>query len=74
MDELDDGGGVDMPIAGMAAGARRQKHQKGAKALAAGVYDVSGNLVDQRHLAVQTLFDDPVDSLKISSYQATNLF
>jgi len=25
-------------------------------------------------LAVQTLFDDLVDSLEISSYQATNLF
>ena len=55
--------------AGMAAGAGRQKHQKGAQALAAGIYNVSGYLVDQGYLAVQTLFDDPVDGLEISSYQ-----
>ncbi len=59
---------------GMAAGAGRQQHQKGAQALAAGIDDVGGDLVDQRHLAVQTLFDDPVDGLEISSYQPTNLF
>ena len=58
----------------MAAGARRQKHQKGAQALAAGVDNVGGYLIDQRYLAVQTLFDDPVHGLKISSYQTTNLF
>ncbi len=58
----------------MAAGAGRQQHQKGAQALAAGIDNVGGDLVDQRYLAVQTLFDDPVDGLKISSYQATNLF
>ena len=74
MDELDDGGGIDMPFAGMSAGAGGQKHQKGAQALATRIYNVGGYLVDQRYLAVQTLFDDPVDGLEISGYQATNLF
>ena len=35
VDEFDDGGGVDVPLAGMAAGPGGQKHQKGAQALAA---------------------------------------
>jgi hypothetical protein len=74
MDELDDGGCVDVTVAGMAAGAGCQKHQKGAQALAASVYYISSYLVNQRYLAVQTLFDDPIDGLKISSYQTTNLF
>ncbi len=74
VDELDDGGGVDMPVAGMAAGAGGQKHQQGAQPLAACINNVGRDLVDQRYLAVQTLLDDPVDGLKISSYQPTNLF
>jgi hypothetical protein len=74
VNELDDGGGIDVPLAGVAAGTRRKKHQKGAKALAPGIYDVTGYLVDQRYLAMQTLFDHPVDGLEISIYQATNLF
>ena len=74
MDELDDGGGLDLPPRRMATGARRQKHQKGAQAFAAGIYNVGRHLVDQRDLAVQTLLDDLVDGLKISGYQTTNLF
>ena len=74
MDEFDDRRGVDMPAAAMATGSSCQEHQKGAKTLAAGVYKVSGYLVNQCYLAVQALFDDLVDSIKISSYQRTNLF
>jgi hypothetical protein len=56
------------------ASPRRKKHQKGAQALAAGIDNVGGDLVDQCYLAVQSLFDDLVDGLKVSGHQPTNLF
>ena len=40
VNELDDGGGVDVLLALMSAGARREQHQKGAQALPAGINDV----------------------------------
>ena len=64
MNELDDGGRFDVLVAPVAAGACRQQHQKGAQPLAAGIDDVVGDLVDQGDLAVQTMFDDPVDGLR----------
>ncbi len=74
MDELDDGGRIDMLFALVPAGASRQKHQKRTQTLAAGVDDIGGHLVDERDLAVQTKLDDPVDGLEISGYQRANLF
>jgi hypothetical protein len=56
------------------AGAGRQKHQKGPQALAAGVNNVGGDLVDQCNGAVQTLFDDPVNGVKIGTDQVANSF
>jgi hypothetical protein len=74
VDELDDGGGVYMLGSRMPAGPGRQKHQKRAQALAAGVNNVSGDLVDQCNGAVQTLFDDPVNGVKIGTDQVANSF
>ncbi len=69
VNELDDGCRLDVLFAPVSAGARRQQHQKRAQALASGIDDVGGHLVDQAHLAVQTPLDDPVDGLKVGSYQ-----
>ena len=74
VNELDDGRRLDVLFAAVSAGARGQQHQKGAQALAAGINDVGGYLIDEGDLAVQTMFDDPVDGLKIGGYQLTNLF
>jgi hypothetical protein len=74
VDEFNDRRGIDMPLARMSTGAGGEKHQKGAQALAAGVNDVGGDLVDQRYFAMQTLFDDPINGLKVCGYQSTNLF
>jgi hypothetical protein len=58
----------------MPAGPGREQHQQGAQALATRIDDVGSDLVNQSHFAVQTLFDDPINGLKISGYQSTNLF
>jgi len=58
----------------MAAGARGQQHEERAQALPAGINYVIGNPVDEGNLAIQTMFDDPVDGLKIGGYELTNLF
>ena len=74
MNELDDGRGIDVLFVLMSAGARRQEHQEGAQALPTGINDVIGHSVDEGNLAVKTMFDDPVDGLKIGGYELTNLF
>ena len=74
MDELDDGGGVDVLLILVAAGAGGQQHQQRPQTLAAGVNDVGGDLVDQRHRAVQPTLDDPIDGLKIGGDQLANLY
>jgi hypothetical protein len=74
MDELDEGRGIYMLLALMSAGACRQEHEEGAQALPTRINDVIGDPVDERNLAIQTMFDDPVDGLKIGGYELTNLF
>ena len=74
MNELNEGRRVDVLFALMSAGPRREKHEKGAQALAARINDVVGDPVDQGNGAVETMFDDPVDGLKIGGYELTNLF
>ena len=74
MDELDNGGRIDVLLARMPAGPSREQHQQRAQALAARIDDVSSDLVDQSYFAVQSLFDDPIDGLEVSGYQSTNLF
>jgi hypothetical protein len=74
MDELDESRGIDMLFALMSAGARRQEHEQGAQALSTRIYNVIRDPVDERNLAVQTMFDDPVHGLKIGGYELTNLF
>jgi hypothetical protein len=73
MDEFDDCGRLDVLVPLMSAGPARQKHQKGAQPLASGIYDVAGHLIDQGDLAVETMFDDPVDGLEIGRNQFANL-
>ena len=68
VNELYDGGRIDMLFAPVSACACGQQHQQRAQTLAAGVDDVGGHLVDESHLAVQTTFDDLVDGLKIGGY------
>ena len=55
VDELDDRRRLRYGAAGVAAGAGREQHQQRAQPLAARMDDVGGHLVDQRHLAVQTV-------------------
>ncbi len=57
VDELDDGGQVDMLLALVVAGPGRQQHQKRAQALAAAVDNVLAQLIDQHHLGAQLLVD-----------------
>ena len=74
MNELDESRGVDVLLALMSAGARGQKHEERAQALSARINDVVGDPIDEGNLAIKTMFDDPVDGLKIGGYELTNLF
>ena len=74
MNELDEGRGVYVLFALMSAGARGEEHEERAQALSTGINDVVGDPIDEGNLAVQTMFDDPVDGLKIGGYELTNLF
>ena len=74
MNELDKSRSLYVLLTLMPAGARRQEDQQGAQALAARIDDVICDPVDEGNLAVQSMFDDPVDGLKIGSYELANLF
>ena len=74
MNELNEGRGIDVLCILMSAGTRREQDEEGAQALPARINDVVGDPVDEGNLAVQSMFDDPVDGLKIGGYELTNLF
>ena len=74
MNELDEGRGVYVLLALLSARARRKEHEERAQAFAAGINNVVGDPVDEGNLAVQAMFDDPIDGLKIGGYELTNLF
>ena len=74
MNELDDGRGIDVLLVSMSAGARREEDEEGAQALPTRINDVIGDPVNEGNLAIKTMFDDPVDGLKIGGYELTNLF
>ena len=65
MDELDEGGGLDVGIALVLAGSGRKQHQKRTQPLAAPGDDVLGDLIDQRHLALQARADDRIDRAQV---------
>ncbi len=74
MNELDEGCGVYVLLALVSAGARGQEHKERTQALSARINDVVGDPIDEGNLAIETMFDDPVDGLKIGGYELTNLF
>ena len=58
----------------MPAGARREHHQQRPQTLAATGDDVLGDLVHQRHGALQARPNDPVHRVEVGLYQRANLF
>ncbi len=73
MNELDEGGRLDVGLALLAAGAPCQHHEQGAQALAAAGNDVLGNLVYQRDGAFQACANDPVDGGEVSPNERANI-
>ena len=65
MDELDEGGGVDVARAPVAAGPRGEQHDQRAQALAAARNDVFGDLIDEAHRAFHAGADDGVHRAKV---------
>ena len=65
MDELDAGGELHVPVAGVAAQPRRGEREQRAQPLAAGGDDVCRKLRDQLHLAVHAGDDGAVAGLQI---------
>src|SRR3546814_11272681 len=64
MDELDRGGQPDLAVALVAAQLCRGQRQDRPQALAAGCYDVAGELRDQPDRAVHLVEDELIDVLQ----------
>ena len=67
VDELDEGRGLDVTASHVAAGTRRQHYQQRPQALAAAGNDVLGDLVHERHGALQARADDRVDGVQVAA-------
>ena len=74
VDELDDGGGVDVSVAGIAAGARRQQHGRRPQPFATAVDDIAGQLVDQHHVGMELPADQGVDGAHVVRDWRADLF
>jgi hypothetical protein len=76
MDELDERGGAHAGVASHciigAAGASGEYHQQWAQALAATADDVLGNLVHERHNAVQTGAYGGIDGRQIVGHEGAD--
>ena len=73
VNELDEGGRFDVFVGFDAAGATREHAEQGAQAFAAAADDVFGNLVDERHGALQAGADHGVHGGKIGANQGANI-
>jgi len=74
VDELDDGGRLDVVVARVAAGTGGQQHAQRAQPLATAADDVLGNLVDQHHVAREALDDDLVHPAQVVRDQRPHVF
>ncbi|MEJ2407008.1 MAG: hypothetical protein P8171_22530 [Candidatus Thiodiazotropha sp.] len=72
VDELDDGGQVDVPLRGVTAGPGGQQHDHGPQAFAPAVYDVGADLIDQHHIRFELLDDQAVYRLHVIGNEVSN--
>ena len=74
MDELDQGGTLDMLLTLVLEGIRGQQVQNGAQAFPATVDNVLANLVDQDHIGTQSILDALIDARHVAFNQGINFF
>ncbi len=74
MDELNDGGGVDVLSAAVTAGSGRKQHGDRPQPLAAAVDDVTRQLIDQRHVRMELAADQRIDGMEVVRDGNADLF
>ena len=72
MDEFNDCGGLDLLIAGIAKGTRREQDEQGPQTLATAGDDVLGDLGNEDDIALQTIANVVINGLHIGGRQRSH--